>query len=391
MNPLGWTAALLAFAVLVACSAFGSDDASDPSTTADDASTADGGELCPAEEPDAGGATEALCDGSTIPVELSSNTHCGSCTRDCLGNQCVQARCQPFDLAPAEPPSYPAAQLTARDSQHVYWVHEDTVRAMPSHQTGTPTVIAKRTDADAGEGTFLKEIQVDQTYGFVRAADGIFRFPLQGGDGTLSKLRIDGYAYVRAFAIDAQVIYSTDVNRQRILRMSKDGTGTTEIVPGHRPLGPIVADGTFVFWLDGGEPDAGMGAAVARTNPQGSEVSLLAKGLGNPTSLAMDATYVYWADSATRQIARVPKRGGAVMPITTAPVGPVTALAVDDQHVYWLAPDTAGANSQTLSKASKCGGGTTILATTLGAQNFVVDDAYVFLAQYERPFLRIRK
>lgn len=380
---------MLPFAVLVACSAFTSDDASDASATADGAS--DAGEVCPEEEPDAGGATEAVCDGSTTPVQLSSNTHCGSCTRDCLANQCVKGRCQPFDFVPAEPPSYPAAQLTARDSQHVYWVHEDTVRAMPSHQAGMPTVVAKRTDADAGEGTFLKEILVDQTYGFVRAADGIFRFQLLGGDGTLTKLRIDGYAYVSAIALDAQLIYSTDVNRQRILRMSKDGTGTTEIVPGHRPLGPIVADGTFVFWLEGGDPDAGTGGAVARTNPQGSEVSLLAKGLGNPTSLAIDATYVYWADSATRQIARAPKRGGAVMLIATASVGPVTALAVDDQHVYWLAPDTAGATSQTLSKASKCGGGTTILATTLGAQYFVVDDTYVFMAQYDQPFLRIVK
>lgn len=380
---------------MAACSAFAGHDTT--ADTNDAGVTGEGGsatELCPPDEVDAGGATQLVCDGSALPVDITGSAkHCGSCSRDCLDDQCLQGRCKPVDYLAAEAPTYPPAQLTAWDSDNVYWVHESAVRKMGRKQVGVPVLLGMRTIEAGNNEAYLDEVKVDQNFAFIRAQDGVFRTPLGGGGAELKPLRIDGYANINGFALDDAYIYSTSVSSGKILRMGKDGSGSKDLVIGRRPLGPLAADGTSIFWLEAAAPDSGTGAAVVRTDLQGGDVSFVVQGLTAPMAMVVNGAYVYWADGVSGTISRAPKQGGGIPTLlsTTPAPSKVAALAVDDLHVYWLATDPNAPSVSNLFKASKCGGGTTLLAASIQATSFVVDDTHLFVSQYERPFLRIAK
>ena len=60
---------------------------------------------------------------------------------------------------------------------------------------------------------------------------------------------------------------------------------------------------------------------------------------GTPFAIAIDATFVYWTDTAAGTINKVPIAGGAPVTLATEQDTPIS-IAVDATNVYWT---TSGA------------------------------------------------
>ncbi len=73
------------------------------------------------------------------------------------------------------------------------------------------------------------------------------------------------------------------------------------------------------------------------------EATALANGQGPVSAVALSATHVYFTAISTNLVARVPKDGGAVEPLATAPhVAVPKRIVATDTHFYWANGDLPG-------------------------------------------------
>jgi hypothetical protein len=101
--------------------------------------------------------------------------------------------------------------------------------------------------------------------------------------------------------------------------------------------------------------------------------------LSHASSIAVDATDVYWTDGTT--IHRQSRSGGAVTPFATELCGGVDSVAVDGDHVYWSHGYTSTTCTASVSRTQKSGGPVEMLATGFvfnGRGGLVVDDGAVY-------------
>lgn len=94
---------------------------------------------------------------------------------------------------------------------------------------------------------------------------------------------------------------------------------------------------------------------------------------GAPTDLLVDATSVYFIDSADATVNRVDKNGGSPAPLATSQPGPLR-LAQDGAYVYW-----SNATDGSIVRARKDGSAPPEPVVPSGAEGPVaVDDSYVY-------------
>lgn len=131
---------------------------------------------------------------------------------------------------------------------------------------------------------------------------------------------------------------------------------------------------------------AGTGGSIATGGEGGgagasSAAIVLAADEDSPTTIAIDATDVYWNTSGA--IRRVPKTGG---PVTTVYASvPGYELAVDDGYVFWFQGSATAFKD--LVRAPKGGGGdrTTIATLTESGGGLVIDADAVYWIQSDGP------
>lgn len=92
--------------------------------------------------------------------------------------------------------------------------------------------------------------------------------------------------------------------------------------------GPLVLDGSTLYWADGSVS----GGAILAAPAAGGTVTTVATNLGAVYGLAVDADRVLWTNEAA--VWAVPKTGGALQRISIAEQGAI-AIAVSDTHAYW--------------------------------------------------------
>jgi hypothetical protein len=100
------------------------------------------------------------------------------------------------------------------------------------------------------------------------------------------------------------------------------------------PSVPITSDASNVYWLDFA---SGAGNVVKAPISGAGPVTPLAA-IAGAGGIAVDATYVYWADSST--VKRVPIAGGAASTLVSN-VGSPGFLAVDATNLYWTGVSSA--------------------------------------------------
>tara|TARA_R110002096_G_scaffold433887_2_gene653709 strand:- start:15124 stop:16128 length:1005 start_codon:yes stop_codon:yes gene_type:complete len=94
-------------------------------------------------------------------------------------------------------------------------------------------------------------------------------------------------------------------------------------------------------------------AADADTQAE-SETTVLATGQGYPTSIALSASHVYWANQVGGTIMRAPLGGGEAEVLASGQQTPVD-VKINETHVFW-------ANSTSIASVPLAGGAPTILA-----------------------------
>jgi hypothetical protein len=101
--------------------------------------------------------------------------------------------------------------------------------------------------------------------------------------------------------------------------------------------------------------------------------------LSHASSIAVDATDVYWF-AKDSQIVRRSKSGGPVVAVATEPCHALLDIALDDEYVYWSIGYSSASCPTGVSRAPKVGGSAVKLATDmLGGQGIVLDDQFVYL------------
>jgi hypothetical protein len=91
----------------------------------------------------------------------------------------------------------------------------------------------------------------------------------------------------------------------------------------------VATDGVTVYWATDQPP---MKGAILAANGATGSTTTIANRIAHPAGLAIDASYVYWTDSAS--VTRAPLGGGPAMTLASRLNGP-KQIAVDARAVYW--------------------------------------------------------
>jgi hypothetical protein len=172
---------------------------------------------------------------------------------------------------------------------------------------------------------------------------------------------------VMAIAVADGTIYFTEAvsGAAGVFRMGTNGTDLQRIAQGDRP-GPIVADGTYVYWAELG--DGGASGTINRAAHDGGSAVVLATGQTDPEYMAVNSTYVYWTVGLPDAgVYAVPVDATADnLPAPTA-VGTaafsVLAVAASDDDVVWSVDTQAASeiNDQPLDGGAPAGGAADIV------------------------------
>jgi hypothetical protein len=254
-------------------------DASDASDALDAPAETDGPPPCSTTQADCDGVTSNGCETDL----LSAFEHCGTCGHSCLGGDCLEGRCQPYELATGQ--SEPL--LVALDINHVYWTNQGGAGAVMR----TPKL-----------GAAAEEIAVSD-----HPPGGI--------------------------AVDLSAVYWSEFGSPgTVWRLDKADIGQnvapTALATGQATSVALVEDGSDVYWTTPG---------TVRTTPKtGGPVTTLANGQGTPFGMVVELGQVYWSNALGGQIMHynlLDPDAGAVEMATGQdyPIG----LASDLGNLYW--------------------------------------------------------
>ncbi len=149
---------------------------------------------------------------------------------------------------------------------------------------------------------------------------------------------------------------------------SSSGDATTDASAGDAAYADARGDDSAL--ADGGASDSGSGDGPA--NDGGNEGGpprgdVIVANQPSPRGVAVDDTYVYWANNGTsdseRAILKAPLAGGAATPLVTGLAGPIVYLA-DANYVYFVEFVTGDGS---IKRVAKAGGAAQTIAPTVDA------------------------
>lgn len=199
--------------------------------------------------------------------------------------------------------------------------------------------------ADAPKPSFGVAVDTGYVYWAVYEGGDVLRAPRAGGP---SERLASGQDFVNAIAVDEEgdVFWSIGHGLApggSIQRLARGSHAATAFAAAQADAKSVAVDTTHVYWIVGGGYD-GTGAtanpSIRRKALRSGAVETVATGLEGPTRLVLDGDDVVFVEEGSPPysghgiVAKVPKRGGAVVvlaPLQTNPLG----LAVDGGFVYW--------------------------------------------------------
>ncbi len=184
----------------------------------------------------------------------------------------------------------------------------------------------------------------------------------------------------REVAVDDTHVYWVTMDRTKVQRRPKGATGPVELVASGQIADGVVVDATHVYWMHLTDQSWSAGAVMRRLKTLGAaptETVITGTQYGAP--IVLDATHVYTAGNGGSGQDRIVRRSKALGATTTETVvdsANAYILAVDATHVYF--EDSAG-----LKRRSKSLGATTsdlIFAESSSSRpmSVVVEDGYVY-------------
>lgn len=232
----------------------------------------------------------------------------------------------------------------------------------PAPSDGTYYVVAAM-NADMARSSYTNEVFV----GGLVPGSGLYwvngldvgRIMTANPDGSGVHTLITGQTESFGIAVDGKHIYWSNVGADTIMRSDLDGKNATAIVKDQSHPYGVAVDSNYVYWTNF------EGQTIMRSDLDGNNVTKLVDltGTGRPAGLAVDADYLYIADTAGNgSIMRAPLSGGDASTIIETQPYPF-GIAVYGSHIYWT---ECGDNSEPTGKvmaANLDGGAVTTLAS----------------------------
>ncbi|MDI1430272.1 hypothetical protein [Polyangium sorediatum] len=155
-----------------------------------------------------------------------------------------------------------------------------------------------------------------------------------------------------------------------VLRVPKAGGAIETVVPASAWTESLVADASSLYFMDGDR--------VMRASKDGSGTSLLADNEEGSMSIAVDASFVYWIALADQAVRRVSKSGGT--PDTLAKDKDLTPdmvprMIADEDKLYWSASVLW---SMPGFHATPKEGGALLVIDGAATTHFVADSTFLF-------------
>ena len=191
-------------------------------------------------------------------------------------------------------------------------------------------------------------------------------------DGTLTRLPKDGgiplvlatgQTGIRAVTLSGGWFYW--ITQEKVVRMPEEGSDIDVIAhDADDPHSIAVHDGA-VFWTTSGDMLATGKVKMAR--PGDPRVVTIAEQQKQPSSIAVDAQQIYWANHGVKRpdyfqdgaVMCASRDGGSTPVLVAAEQRLASSIAVDEAWIYWLTAggyDEAGEERGTLRKRRKDGG-----------------------------------
>ncbi len=320
---------------------------------------------------------------------MTDSSNCGACGHDCLGGQCQSGVCQPVVIATG----LSAVQDIALDTDTIY------VTRWNSPETNGQVI---KLPKSGGLSSVLTQGQLNPL-GIALDSANVYwanygpqngtTTSATGGVAKIAKSDLGGTATVIdsgqssnshgsiVVTVDSSNIYWGNYFQIMICPLAGCGTAGATILSQAGGVNAIAVSGGVVYWTNGDGMQVSM---IANTNIGGAATPL-ASNQGRPLGLALDNTYVYWANTTEGTVHRAPLAGGPNQIVASNQVGDSSTdmasyLAIDDTFVYW--------NDQTAHsylKAPKSGGGPVTPLTNYGGSDcryLAVDSVAVYFTCY---------
>lgn len=233
----------------------------------------------------------------------------------------------------------------ALDATSAYWTFGDSVMKAPLDSDGG----AATTLATVGDQTNAIALDAENVYFTSQTA--LFSVPIGGGDvQTLASFTSTDEFPGQGLAVDSTSVYFSDGDDIKAVPLNAGAdAGASTLVSGQAAAGAMAIDATNVYWAtsaSAAQPNLLTGIGVAPLQG-GTATALLPQ--STPFAvlrLRLTATTIYWTDGM--HVSAAPKAGGAVRQVGSltsdlAANYTITDLAVDDANAYWTC---AGNNAE---------------------------------------------
>ena len=325
------------------------------------------------------------CCGTTC-VDTTGDMHnCGACGHDCQGGACTASACQPLQLTTIGSTPYGIAV----DSTNVYWIARDgSVYSVPIGG-GTQTLLGSVGTKGQGIAVQGSSLYATDYASGVWSLSTIPSSPVKIASGGASA------GLTSAIVADTNNVYfSTEGSSTSEVAQAPIGGGATvpldsAIAYPMLTISPpfnVAVDATYVYWADAGTTDNG--GSVQRVLIGGGTVETIATGQAYPWSLVVYSGSVYWTNLGT---AANTYNDGSVMKLTigsspTALVSNVrspTMLAADASGVYFAM--LGSGTSRLIAKVPPGGAASpttlTTLASVVQVADIAVDSTRIYFSQ----------
>jgi hypothetical protein len=206
----------------------------------------------------------------------------------------------------------------AVDASNVYWVGGDEtgnwVVKMALTGGGTPVTLAS---AQLGGPSFIA-VDTENVYwtgggngGGEPVSGSVAKVAIGGGTPTTLALDQDAPQNI---VLDSTYVYWTNFVGGAVMRVAKTGGTPTTLASGQSLALGLAVDGTSVYWTStaaGGDPgptgDAGPSSGrVMKAALSGGTPVTLASCQGSPMNVAVDSTSIYWTNSGSGTLMKLP-------------------------------------------------------------------------------------